>query len=596
MNFWKLLLGTILGSLIAGVVLFFLAFMFIAGLAASAGERKIVEVADNSVLTVNLDRPITERAGDDPFENLAALSGNVESGLGLNTILAGIHHAKTDDKIRGIYLKTGFFGGGTGSLEAVRNALEDFKKSGKFVYAYAEFYTESAYYLATTADSIFLYPTGVMEWNGLGSTPMFIKGTFDKLGIEPILFRGPGNKFKSYGEMYMRKNMSEENKEQIRELLNDLWLHMLEKMAASRKTDVAKLQNLANTLAVGGAQSALKAGLVDGLRYEDEVEDLIKAKMGLDKKKKLKLVSLEKYDDSFVPNSGKNNKIAVIYAVGDIQSGSGNNETIGSKTMVEALRKARLDDNVKAIVLRINSPGGSALASDVILREVVLAKKAKPVIASYGDLAASGGYYISAVCDKIVAEPTTITGSIGIFGVLFNTEKLFDDKLGITFDRVTTNPYADLANPNRRMTPVEAQFIQTQIDTGYYGFLDIVKSGRGFASREAVNNIAQGRVWSGKRAKEIKLVDELGGLDVALKMAAEKAGVGDDYSVVDYPRYKTGIEQLMEVLGKDAKYRFAKMFFTKEELQVLEMRKKLEGRFNAENGIYMRMPEEYTIR
>lgn len=589
-------MGTILGSLIAGVVLFFLAFMFIAGLAASAGERKIVEVADNSVLTVNLDRPITERAGDDPFENLAALSGNVESGLGLNTILAGIHHAKTDDKIRGIYLKTGFFGGGTGSLEAVRNALEDFKKSGKFVYAYAEFYTESAYYLATTADSIFLYPTGVMEWNGLGSTPMFIKGTFDKLGIEPILFRGPGNKFKSYGEMYMRKNMSEENKEQIRELLNDLWLHMLEKMAASRKTDVAKLQNLANTLAVGGAQSALKAGLVDGLRYEDEVEDLIKAKMGLDKKKKLKLVSLEKYDDSFVPNSGKNNKIAVIYAVGDIQSGSGNNETIGSKTMVEALRKARLDDNVKAIVLRINSPGGSALASDVILREVVLAKKAKPVIASYGDLAASGGYYISAVCDKIVAEPTTITGSIGIFGVLFNTEKLFDDKLGITFDRVTTNPYADLANPNRRMTPVEAQFIQTQIDTGYYGFLDIVKSGRGFASREAVNNIAQGRVWSGKRAKEIKLVDELGGLDVALKMAAEKAGVGDDYSVVDYPRYKTGIEQLMEVLGKDAKYRFAKMFFTKEELQVLEMRKKLEGRFNAENGIYMRMPEEYTIR
>lgn len=597
MKFWKLFFGALLGSLAAGLLLFFLGFWFIAGLAASAGQKKTVQVADNTVLAIDLARPVKERAtDDDPFENLSALSGNDVSGIGLTTILAGIRHAKTDANIRGIYLRTGFYGGGTGSLEAVRNALVDFKQSGKFIYSYAEYYTETAYYLASTADSIFLYPQGVMEWNGLGSTPMFLKGTFEKLGVEPILFRGPGNKFKSFGEMYTRKNMSDENKEQIRELLNDLWLHMLDKMAAIRKTDVAKLQSLANTLAVGGAHSALNAGLVDGLRFEDEVEDLIKAKMGQDKKKKLKTIGLEKYERAIEEKSGQNNKIAVVYAVGDIVSGSGNNETVGSKTMVDALRKARQDDNVKAIVLRVNSPGGSALASDVIWREVMLAKKAKPVIASYGDLAASGGYYISAACDKIVAEPTTITGSIGIFGLLFNTEKLFDDKLGITFDRVTTNPYADLGNPNRRMNPAEMQFIQTQIDTGYYDFLDIVKNGRGFASHEDVNKIAQGRVWSGKRAKELKLVDELGGLDVALKLAAEKAGVGDDYKVVEYPRYKTGFEQLMEILNKDAHYRLAKAFLTKEELQVLEWRKKVERSFSAENGIYMRMPLELEIR
>ncbi len=593
MNFWKILLATILGITLSMVVLFLLLLGFISSAVSNASEKKATSVQNNTVLLVKLDRVIAERSEDDPLEAFASLSGGLDSPLGLNKIMASIHHAKTDSKIKGIYLKTGFFGGGMASLESVRNALIDFKKSGKFIYTYSEFFTETGIYLATVSDSIFVNPQGFVEWNGMAATPMFFKGTFEKLGIEPMLIRPENNKYKSYGETFISKQMSEANRAQRLELMQDIWKHMLTRIAEARKIEVARLEKIATDLAVNGAEDAFKLGLVDALRYEDQADETVSEKAGQDKKKKLRTVSVEKYaTNAELAAEFKDDKIAVIYAVGGVNSGKGDNETIGSATMMEALRKARTDDNVKAVVLRVNSPGGSALASDVIWREVMLTKARKPVIASFGDVAASGGYYIAAGADHIVAEPTTITGSIGIFALLFNTERMFEDKLGINTDRVTTNPFADLANPNRRMSPAEELWFRKYITTGYNDFLTIVKDGRKFDKNEDVDKIAQGRVWSGVRAKEIKLVDELGGLDVAIKVAAEKAGLADNYTLVEYPKMKTGLEQIMEGLGTNVRTRVAEMFLSKEERQLMQLRKQ----FTAERGIYMQMFEDYSMR
>ncbi|MCS7073615.1 MAG: signal peptide peptidase SppA, partial [Bacteroidia bacterium] len=494
MSFFKVLFASILGLLIGT----FLLVLILIVIAAGASGDKPIAVADNSVLVLDIaGKEISERTKPSPFEEY---SGNPPQ-LGVQEIVRGIKAAKTDSRILGIYLPIGEFDAGMASLESIRNALLDFKTSKKFIYAYGEIMNEKSYYLASVADSVFLYHQGGLEWNGIQATPMFFKGLLDKLEVEPKIFRV--GTFKSAVEPFILDKMSDANREQTLAFLNDFWKHVLKGISESRKLDPVVLSNLADSIKIQNPEDALSAGLVDGLRYEDEILDLLKKKTNASEK--AKQISISKYTSS-IKQGKSENKIAIIYAVGDINSGKGDDESIGSVTTVAAIRKAREDKDVKAIILRVNSPGGSALASDVINREILLTKKVKPIFASYGDVAASGGYYISANCDKIYAEPLTITGSIGVFGMLVNLEKAMKNKLGITFDRVTTNKYSDFANPFRPMSEFEAQVIQNGVNRTYSEFIQVVKQGRNFPDSAAVDKIAQGRVWSGITAKTIGLV------------------------------------------------------------------------------------------
>lgn len=604
MNFFKTLIAAFLGVFLAAFMLLMIGFFFLVGLVSSAQETKVATVAQNSVLKLDLGRALQERAEPDAFAGW--LGGG--SPLGLNQVIASIREAKDDDRIKGIYLRSGWFGGGQASAEAIRKSLLEFRKSGKFIYAYSEYYTETAYYVATAADSIFLYPEGLMEWNGLASTPMYVRGAFDKLGIEPRIFKV--GTYKSATEMFSETKMSEPAREQTTVLLNDLWSHMLQGIGQRRNIPAEQLRGLANTLAITSAASAQNARLVDALLDESQVRRLLKHRAGEDNTKRsawavpadssaseddyeVKFADPAEYAEASRANiSTQKNTIAVIYAEGEIGMGSGGNTSIGHQGMVDAIRKARLDDDVKAIVLRINSPGGSSLASDIIWREVKAARASKPVIASFGDVAASGGYYIAAGADQIVAEPNTITGSIGIFAVLANTKALFQDKLGITFDRVTTNQYSDFANPNRQMSDLEAAVLQRNVNEGYGDFIRVVQQGRKFSDSTGVDKIAQGRVWSGVRARQLGLVDTLGGIDVALKIAAEKAGLGDDYKLRTFPEYRSALEELRSGFDVKMKTWLASQFLTPEQREVHT----LMERFNDPKHTYALMPQSLVIK
>ncbi|MCS7086854.1 MAG: signal peptide peptidase SppA, partial [Bacteroidia bacterium] len=386
---------------------------FALGIASTAGAKKKKSIKSGTIVEIDLGVPIAERSRQNPF---SMLDGQKDA-LGLQRIVRALEKAAKDDKVAGVYLKVVPTEAGLATLETLRNALIEFKKSKKFVYAYGETMTEKSYYVASAADSVWIFPSGAFEWNGLVSNPMFIRGALDRLGIEPRLFRV--GSYKSAAENITEKQLSPANREQIQTLLNDFWNHITAGVAASRKLSAAELDSLSAKLLVTRAVHALKYKLVDGLRYEDEVKERLKAASKIDKDEKLRLVSIEDYDAA-QDYPGSDNKIAVVYAVGEIDSGEGDDESIGSETTAKAIREAREDEDVKAVVLRVNSPGGSALASDVIGREIDLTKKQKPVIASYGDVAASGGYWISVKCDAIVCEPTTITGSIGVIGLLAN--------------------------------------------------------------------------------------------------------------------------------------------------------------------------------
>jgi protease-4 len=544
-SFLKGILAAFIGFLIGGLILLFIFIGAIGGLISGGSKKEKAVIKDNSVLVIKLNKEIKERETDDPFQ--AITSGDLKTKApGLSEMLAALESAAKDKKIAGLWLKFEPFSCGMATLEALRNGLVEFKKSGKFIYAYGEMLTEKDYFLASVADSVFLYPTGYLEWNGLNSNPVFLRGMFDKLGVEPMLFRV--GKFKSAGEMFTEKQLSENNRLQTQTLLNDFWGHMLDKISAARKIDRNFLDSLASNLSITHAKEAFQYKIVDGLRYEDQIIGSLKKKTKTGDKDKLRAVDFEKYISGVEQDKKGPKKMAVIYAVGDIVSGKGDDNSIGSEGLSKLIKQAREDKEIKAIVLRVNSPGGSALASDVIAREVTLAKKAKPVIASFGDVAASGGYYISAFCDKIYSEPTTITGSIGVFGLMFNTRRFFDEKMGITFDRVysSNNQYADAGNPNRIMTEFERKKMQQGVEKIYGEFIEVVRQGRSYPDSVSVDSIAQGRVWSGIRAKSLKLVDELGGLKDAIKAAAQKAGLGNDYSLVYYPESKPFFEKLME--------------------------------------------------
>ena len=548
-QFIKYVLATIIGVFLFSLLAIFLVIGF-AAVAGSSDDKTTIET--NSVLKLSLDAPIQEVGIENPFAEITGGDGNV---LGLIDIKEAIANAKLDPNIKGIYLDAQYPQTGWASLEEIRDALLDFKKSKKFVYAYGEVMTEKAYYLASVSDKIYLNPAGGMEWNGLSAEYEFYKGTFDKLEIKPVIFRV--GDFKSAVEPFFRDNMSDASKLQSKQLVGGIFDHVLGKIAQSRGLSVGQLNRLADSLSIDSAQEALQAKLITHAGYYDEVETAMKKELKLDDDKKVNFVGLEKYlkGEKYVKKGNSDNRIAIIVGEGAIVSGKGDEGSIGSEKIVKELQKARKDKKIKAVVLRINSPGGSALASDVMWREIELTRKVKPVIASMSDVAASGGYYMAMGCDKIVAQPTTITGSIGVFGLLFNVSNFTKNKLGITFDRVNTNAHADAPTVTRDMTPFESNKMQRSTENVYETFTRKAAAGRKM-SQDKLKTIASGRVWSGKDAKTNGLVDEFGGLDRAIEIAAQAAKLKNgDFSTRYYPAKRNVFEQFMTNFSSETEER-----------------------------------------
>ncbi len=548
-SFFKYLLATIVGVLLS-FLLVFLIMMGIAGSMVSSAD-KAVEVKDNSILYMDLKNEIVDRASSNPFETLDLATFEPQKNLGLNEILKAIAKAKDDPRIKGILLEFDVVNAGAATTGEIREALREFKESGKFVVSYSDTYSQKAYYLASVADSIYLNPEGMVEWLGLRSEIMFYKKALEKLDVEPQIIRH--GKFKSAVEPFMSERMSPENREQTLTYLSSIWGSWVDEISKSRNIAVAELNRLADNMEVYDGKSCMKSKLVDSLIYKDQLLEKLKAFTGIPENRNLNTVTLEKYFK--VPPVQKTafskNKIAVIYAQGEIGMGDGSNTAIGSEGLSKAIRQARRDSTIKAIVFRINSPGGSALASEVIWREVELAGQAKPLVVSMGDVAASGGYYIASPATTILASPTTITGSIGVFGLFFNLQKTLDKKLGINVDVVKTNAHSDFFSMFRPMTAEEKAVGQRFVEQTYQTFIGHVSQGRGIPV-ERVDEIGQGRVWSGANAKEIKLVDDFGGLTAAIKLAAEKANL-DTYRLVELPKQKSPFEELLKGFTTEAK-------------------------------------------
>lgn len=545
MGFFKTFLAAGLGMFVVGLILTvifvgLLVSSLTSGFGDMTGNRPVIK--ENSILHLNFSKEIVDNGPKKEF-NFDFNSLESSGKYGLNQLLACIEHAKTDDNIKGIFIDMGSVNAGASSTEAIRTALEDFKKSKKFIYAYGEIYDHNAYYVASVANKVYLFPSGMVQHTGLYTELMFFKGMIDRLDLDVSIIRGTGNKFKSAVEPFLYDKMSEPNRMQLTRILDVVWGHMLEGISKSRGISVADLKMYADSALINDPQAAVDYKLVDKLIYRDELIDLLKKETKTSADKKLRFVNPDKYYSSFTDDATnplikatqeKKDKIAVIYATGSIVDGNGDEETIGSITLSAQIRKARLDKSVKAIVLRVNSPGGSALASEAIWRETQLAKKVKPFIVSMGNLAASGGYYISCGADKIYAEHTTLTGSIGVFGILPHTERFFQENTGITFDRVTTHKYSDIGSTTRKMTDDEYKLIQKGVDDIYHTFTLRVSQGRKLDQQLIKDSLGEGRVWMGVDALNLKLVDELGGLDKAISEAAKRAKV-KDYIVKNYP-------------------------------------------------------------
>lgn len=532
-DFFKYVFATVVGLIISTFLLSFIFIAVIVGIVSSASDDKIVEVKNNSVLYIDLDQQITERTPENSLAGVPILGDSEQKSIGFYDFIKALKAAKTDEKIKCVYINVSAPNAGMATMLEVRNALIDFKKSKKPVIAYSEIYSQGAYYLASAADKVYLNPQGALEFKGFSSELMFFKGTLDKLGIEAQIIR-VGN-YKSAVEPFTNTKMSDYNKKQVSAYLDGLYQTFLNGIAETRKINPKTLFDIANDYKIAQPTDALNFKLVDGLRYKDEILEEFKKITGTAKKSDLNTVSINDYAEN-IPKANKpatKNKIAVIYANGDIISGEGSDEEIGSERISRAIRKARLDENIKAIVLRVNSGGGSALASDVIWREIVLSRKVKPVIASFGDVAASGGYYIACAADSIFVQPNTITGSIGVFGIIPNMQNLLNNKLGITFDGVKTGKYADIMSISRPLTPGERFIVQNDVNKVYDNFISRVADGRK-KTKNQVDQIGGGRVWVGTDAVKIGLADRLGSFEQAITSAAKKAKL-KDYKIVEYP-------------------------------------------------------------
>ncbi len=589
-QFFKFFFASMLGFAVGSLLLFFLLLAIVGGMVSSAEKSKDVNVKPNSILTLNLDYDITEKTNTNPFSDFNFSNFDLNIKPGLNDILQCIKKAKTDGNIKGIYLQSGMFGAGYASADQVRNALLDFRQSGKFVVAYSEVFSQKGYYVASVADKIFLNPTGLIEFRGISAQITFYKNLLDKLGVEPQVFYC--GKFKSATEPYRFDKMSEPNRVMMTDLITGLNNHIIEEVASARKLKIEEVKNVSDNLLIQSASDAVKYKMVDELGYVDQVTKYLREQLKLDEKSKLELLTLNKYRR--VPDSEKKSlddkKIAVLYAQGEIVDGKGKKDNIGSADLIAQLRKIREDEKIAALVFRVNSPGGSALASDVIWREVQLVKEKMPVIVSMSDLAASGGYFISCGATKIVALPNTLTGSIGVFGILPNIKKLMNDKLGITFDGVSTGKYSDLGTLTRPVRDDEKLIIQRGIDTIYLKFRTRVSNGRNLPMSQ-VDSIAQGRVWTGQQGLTNGLVDTLGDLNTALFLAAKYAKL-DKYRIVEYPKSKDAkFEQLFEMLD-DSSNDDARMKSTLGALYPYYRQLKM---LSTISGVQARLPYELYI-
>jgi protease IV len=533
-NFFRTFFAALLALTVFAVII----LIVVIGTVSSVASSKEASTGEKAVLVIDLSQHFPEVEQSDPVTALT--SGDKSSTPSLYNIVRLIRHAKNNDAVKGIFLKCGSNDNDFASSLEIRNAIMDFKSSRKFVLAHADAIPQKAYYVATAADKVYCAPTGGIDWHGFAMTLPFIKGTLEKLEIEPQIFYA--GKFKSATEPFREKEMTDANRLQSMELLNDIYSQFLSQISSSRKIDTGTLHLYADSNEVPFAHAALTKKMVDGLKYDDEVKDEIRSLLKIEKSAKINFVSAAKYAEAEDYHQSGNEKIAVIYAEGTITDGTGERDRIGGETYRNHIRRARMDKSIKAIVLRINSGGGSAAASEQMWREVELAKKVKPVIVSFGDVAASGGYYMACGADSIFAQPNTITGSIGVFGVLPNMEKFFDSKLGVTFDEVSTSPDAGMMTITRPLSPSQKRYVQNAIDTIYVQFKQRVAAGRK-KSLAYVDSIAQGRVWSGTRAVESGLVDRIGGIDDAIKAAAAKAKI-KDYRLREYPGKQTFFEML----------------------------------------------------
>lgn len=544
-DFFKFTLTTVTGIILSSIVLFFIGIMVIFGIVSSSDTETVVK--KNSVMMLDLNGILVERTQESLENVLSMLTGDNSNVYGLDDILASIKKAKENENIKGIYIQASALGSPYASLQAIRNALTDFKESGKFIVAYSDGYTQGLYYLSSVADKVILNPKGMIEWRGIASAPIFYKDLLQKVGIEMQIFKV--GTYKSAVEPFIATEMSPANREQVTEFIGSIWGQVVSGVSDSRNISPDSLNAYADRMLMFyPAEESVKCGLADTLIYKNNVRDYLKQLANVDKDDRLPILGL---DDMInvkknVPKDKSGDIVAVYYASGEItdQSGSAASEDgiVGNK-VIRDLRKLKDDKDVKAVVLRVNSPGGSAFASEQIWHAVKELKAEKPVIVSMGDYAASGGYYISCVADTIVAEPTTLTGSIGIFGMVPNVKELAD-KVGITYDVVKTNKFADFGNLMRPFNNDEKALMQMMITEGYDTFLTRCAEGR-HMTKEAIGKIAEGRVWTGETAKKLGLVDELGGIDKALDIAVKKANL-NGYTVVSYPEKKDFLSTLLD--------------------------------------------------
>ena len=582
MNFFKTFLASCLGTLITLVVLLVLMIGILAGL---GGDEEVI-VRDNSVLQLNLDAQITEQQIENPFEGLPI--GNSTPNIGLLQLKQAISNAKSDPKIKGIFLNVTYPMTGFSTMEEIRQSLIDFRKDGKWVITYSDVMSEGAYYLASASDKVYLNPEGEVEFNGLAIEMTFFKKMFDKLEIKPEIFRV--GQYKSAVEPFMLDKASPENRLQLNEMVNSIYGHVLTRISESRGIPKEKLEEISDKMLARTAKLSVEYGLVDSLLYYDQVLGDLRSRLSLDETAKVNFIKYNKYRKSIDNKySADANEIAVIVADGTIYQGPADEGVVGSDTFTEEIRKARENKKVKAIVIRVNSPGGSFQASDMMWREVTLAAKQKPVIASMSDYAASGGYYLSMGCDTIVAQPHTITGSIGIFSVLFDASGLMENKLGITSEEIKTGEYGEMVTISRPLTDAEKNVWQTRTEDIYETFTGKAAEGRK-TTKEEIKKVASGRVWTGEQAKEHGLVDILGGYDDAIRIAAEKGGVADNYRVKLYPHIKNFFEQLTDSFSENARTNAMK-----EEMGQYYMLYEQWQHVKGYHGVQARMPFEFRI-
>ncbi len=582
MDFIKHVLAVLVGLIFFAVVSFFGLFILIGFLAVSSDTQVAIE--DNSVLLLKLKGEIHEQVPDDPFTQMF---NDELLPLGLLTTVKAINEAKEDNRIKGLFISTGLFRGGYATLRELREAIINFKTSGKFVYAYGEFMSEGAYYLASVADEIYLHPESSIEFNGLSANVSFFKGAFDKLGIEPQIFRV--GEFKSAIEPFIRKDLSPENKLQLEEWLASLNEQLVTEIAIARNMDKEEVLEIANSMLVTNALKAKEYKLISDLMYSDQVQAKINQSLGTEVDDRINFITTDDYYKNWHMSADlPRDRIAVVVAEGEILGGDGTNYQVGSKKFASTIRKLRNDNRVKAMVIRINSPGGGMLASDVIWREIALATEKMPVIASMSDYATSGGYYLAMPCDTIVSHPTTLTGSIGVFGMLFNFGPLLNDKLGITHDVVRTGEYSDIFTVTRSLNEQEREIIQREVEKSYSTFIEKAAQGRN-VKPESIAEVASGRIWSGAMALDNGLVDVLGNFNDAVDIAARSAGL-EEYQVAYYPEQKNFLEELLDDFGSQVK---ARIFG--DEFHLFYPYTGLIKKVKSYQGIQARLPFEFEI-